>query len=212
MIILCLYTVSKTKNDYVKTSFRFRAFKWFSLFFSCLCYHEMRENILRAATFIRTRRPRVPFHSASKLLENLRKRRKERVKRFPSPYLTFAPSALPCLFTDSRKGKRRRMERIQGTYERESRKEGTRGTPFTAQWAPLKPKVMKVSGCLSRSPSLAARFATWPPLRHAQDICIPGVRSERSGSRFLLFPARYRWRSVLEFFFYSHEINPHFVE
>lgn len=27
------------------------------------------------------------------------------------------------------------MEQIQGTYERESRKEGTRGTPFTAQWA-----------------------------------------------------------------------------
>lgn len=132
----------------------------------------MRENILRAATFIRTRRPRVPFHSALKLLENLRKRRKERVKRFPSPYLTSAPSALPCLFTDSRKGKRRRMERIQGTYERESRKEGTRGTPFTAQWAPLKPKVMKVSGCLSRSPSLVARFATWPPLRHAQDISL----------------------------------------
>lgn len=94
------------------------------------------------------------------LFENLRKRRKERVKRFPSPYLISAPSALPCLFTDSRKGKRRRMERIQGTYERESRKEGTRGTPFTAQWAPLKPKVMKVSGCLFQSPSLAARFAT----------------------------------------------------
>lgn len=151
-----LHTVSKTKNDYIKTSFRFRTFKRFSLLLPLLSRNEREYS----ATFIRTRGPRVSFHSASKLLENLRKRRKERVKRFPSLYLTSAPSALPCLFTDSRKGKRRRMERIQGTYERESRREGTRGTPFTAQWAPLKPKVMKVSGCLSRSPSLAARFAT----------------------------------------------------
>lgn len=86
----------------------------------------------------------------------------------------------------------RRMERIRGTRRNTARKggkerkkrrkkrkkEGKRSaerTPFTAQWVPLKPKVMKVSGCLSqflyRAPihNLTTPYGT-------HDTYIPGVR------------------------------------
>jgi len=115
------------------------------------------------ATRLCTYRPAHLLSSGHEIAARIYERTRARTgKRSPTPLATpfcIRRFRLPRVFAGPRKGKRRRIERIRGAHERE-RKGETRGTPFTAQWAPLKPKVMKVSGCLSRSPSPAARFAT----------------------------------------------------
>lgn len=73
----------------------------------------------------------------------------------------------------------------------ERKKRSAERTPFTAQWAPLKPKVMKVSGCLSRFLSRGPDSQPDHPLRHAQGIPIYRVcTSKRSPS----FPVHRRSR------------------
>lgn len=132
-----------------------------------------------------------PFIRPPKLLENLRKRRNERASVSPSLYslsLYLIPFCRRPLGkangskngTDPGYAQEHSEERRERKKEEEEKrkKEGKRSaerTPFTAQWVPLKPKVMKVSGCLSqflyRAPihNLTTPYGT-------HDTYIPGVR------------------------------------
>lgn len=109
----------------------------------------------------------------SKIYVNEGTKERRNASKCLSPWAT--PSAILPLLTGSRKGKRPKNGADPG-YVRANRGKGKKGAQsephLRAQWAPLKPKVMKVSGCLSRSLYSGPDSQPDHPLRHAQDMPI----------------------------------------
>lgn len=172
-----------------------------------------RRALSAPKNFAYPRLPLVPpFIRSPKLLENLRKRRNERASVSPSLY-SLSPTSSLSVDGLSERQTARRMERIWGTRRNTARKggkerkkrrkkrkkEGKRSaerTPFTAQWVPLKPKVMKVSGCLSRFLYRAPIHNLTTPYG-THDTYIPGVplRTTRTMRSIQLSMTSWSWRT-----------------
>lgn len=129
------------------------------------------------------------------------------------PLCTLSPTSSLSVDGLSERQTARRMERIWGTRRNTARKggkerkkrrkkrkkEGKRSaerTPFTAQWVPLKPKVMKVSGCLSRFLYRAPIHNLTTPYG-THDTYIPGVplRTTRTMRSIQLSMTSWSWRT-----------------